>query len=315
MKLGIIMDPIERINIKKDSSFAMLLAAQSRGWEIYYMEQHDLFTDKDLAQARMNSLSVNDNPADWFEKEEAAIHPLNMLDVILMRKDPPFNLNYIYTTYLLDHAERNGALVVNKPEALRQANEKYFITHFIDCIPPTRITGSIEFLLEFIDLHQDTIVKPLDGMGGLGIFRVRQDDPNKMAILEIATNNETTPVMAQQYLTDISDGDKRILLINGQPVDYALARVPSKGEVRGNLARGGTSKGVALTDRDRWICEQVGPRLKDMGLMFVGLDVIGDYLTEINVTSPTCIRELDKLYNINIASQLMDAIEQTINNR
>ena len=315
MKLGIIMDPIERIQIKKDSSFAMLLAAQARDWELYYMEQNDLLLDQDQAHANMCKITVEDNPTNWFEKEEYSIEQLSKLDAVLMRKDPPFDLNYIYTTYLLDHAENNGTLVVNKPAALRQANEKYFITHFIDCIAPTQISSNIKFLLEFINQQQDTIVKPLDGMGGQGIFRVKDNDPNKKAILETITNNEASPIMAQKYLSDIKHGDKRILLINGEPVEFALARIPAKGEFRGNLARGGTGKGVKLSDRDKWICQQVGPRLKEMGLMFVGLDVIGDYLTEINVTSPTCIRELDNLYNIDIAGQLIDTIEQKLKSR
>ena len=310
MKLGIIMDPIQRINIKKDSSFAMLLAAQSRGWELFYMEQHDLYIQDDRAMARMSRLEVKDNKDDWFALQQPCIDELATLDTILMRKDPPFDLNYIYTTYILEHAQAAGVLVINDPTALRTVNEKYYITHFSDCIAPTLVTADIQFLREFIDHHTETIVKPLDGMAGESIFRVNASDHNKMVILETTTEHGQRHVMAQKYLPEITEGDKRILLVNGEPVPYALARVPAVGEFRGNLARGGTGKGVALNERDRWICERVGPVLRDMGLYFVGLDVIGDYLTEINVTSPTCIRELDSLYNLDIGSQLMDTIEK-----
>ncbi len=312
MKLGIIMDPIERIKIQKDSSFAMLLAAQSRGWELHYMVQGDLFLDQNQVIADICRLQVADNTANWFEKSETERKPLADLDVILMRKDPPFDLNYIYTTYLLDHAQRDGVLVLNNPQALRQVNEKFFITHFSDCIAPTRISSRTHHLLEFLQQHQQAIIKPLDGMGGQGIFKLDIKDPNKNVIFETLTNNGQRRVMIQQFLPDIAKGDKRILLINGEPIPYALARIPADNEFRGNLAKGGTGKGVELSERDKWICAQVGPTLKEMGLIFVGLDVIGDYLTEINVTSPTCIRELDNLYNINIANQLMDAIQATL---
>ncbi len=304
------MDPIERINIQKDSSFAMLLAAQSRDWELFYMEQHDLYMQQDRAMARMRSLHVEDNPKGWFALQQAIIEELATLDVLLMRKDPPFDLNYIYSTYILEQAQKAGTLVVNDPRALRDVNEKFFITHFPQCTAPTLVTSDMQILSEFIAHHDSTIVKPLDGMAGQGIFRVSATDPNKMAILETATEHGHRHIMAQKFIPEITEGDKRILLVNGEPVPYALARIPAKGEFRGNLARGGTGKGVELTARDRWICEQVGPTLTRMGLFFVGLDVIGDYLTEINVTSPTCIRELDSLYNISIGSQLMDVIER-----
>jgi glutathione synthase len=227
-----------------------------------------------------------------------------------MRKDPPFDLEYIYSTYILEHAERLGTIVVNSPAALRNVNEKFFITHFPECIAPTQVSRNMDFLLNFIAKHGDTIIKPLDGMGGQGIFRVSASDPNTKVILETITKNETSYVMAQKYLPEISAGDKRILLINGEPVPYVLARIPAEGEFRGNLARGGRGKGLELSKRDRWICQQVGPKLREMGLFFVGLDVIGDYLTEINITSPTCIRELDSLYNINISEQLMGVLEK-----
>ena len=304
------MDPIAGITIKKDSSFAMLLAAQKRGWDISYMEQKDLFTINDIPMASMRSLQVEENPKQWFTLSDSRIEELASLDILLMRKDPPFDLEYIYTTYILEHAERLGTLVVNSPAALRNVNEKFFITHFPECIAPTQVSRNMNILLDFIARHENTIIKPLDGMGGHSIFRVSASDPNTKVILETITKNETSYVMAQKYLPEISAGDKRILMINGEPVPYALARIPADGEVRGNLARGGSGIGIELSERDRWICNQVGPRLRELGLYFVGLDVIGDYLTEINVTSPTCIRELDSLYNIDISTQLLDELEK-----
>lgn len=309
------MDPINGINTKKDSSFAMLLAAQKRGWELYYMEMQDIYLNNDTPLANMQRLQVEDNPEGWFTLSESQTGELASLDIILMRKDPPFDLEYIYSTYMLEHAERLGTLVVNSPAALRNANEKMFITHFANCIAPTRVSRNMELLLEFIKQHKNTIIKPLDGMGGQSIYRVNAADHNCKVILETMTQEGTAYVMAQKFLPEISAGDKRILLIDGEPIPYALARIPADGEVRGNLARGGTGKGVELSDRDRWICEQVGPRLREMGLIFVGIDVIGDYLTEINVTSPTCIRELDSLYNLDIAGQLMDALEKRKQNK
>ena len=310
MKLGILMDPIGGINIKKDSSFAMLLAAQKRGWDIYYMEQKDLFINNDVPMANLQPLKVEENPEHWFTLSDMKTQQLSSLDIILMRKDPPFNLEYIYSTYILEHAERLGTMVVNRPAALRNVNEKFFITHFPDCIAPTQVSRNMAVLLDFVAQHGNIVIKPLDGMGGQGIFRVNATDPNTKVILETITKNETSYVMAQKYLPEISSGDKRILLINGEPVPYVLARIPAEGEFRGNLAQGGNGKGLELSERDRWICQQVGPKLRDMGLFFVGLDVIGDYLTEINITSPTCIRELDNLYNINISEELMGVLEK-----
>ncbi len=310
MKLGILMDPISGINIKKDSSFAMLLAAQKRGWDIDYMEMADIYINDDVPMAKMQRLKVDENPENWFALSESRTEELASLDIILMRKDPPFDLEYIYSTYILEHAERLGTLVVNSPTALRDANEKFFISHFADCIAPTQVSRSMDILSDFIKQHKDTIIKPLDGMAGQSIYRVNESDPNCKVILETMTKEGTAYVMAQKFIPAISAGDKRILLIDGEAIPYALARIPAAGEVRGNLARGGTGKGIELSDRDRWICEQVGSRCRDMGLLFVGLDIIGDYLTEINVTSPTCIRELDSLYNLDIAGQLMDALEK-----
>lgn len=304
------MDPISGIKTNKDSSFAMLLAAQKRGWDLFYMEMQDIYINDDIPMANMRSLKVEDSSDRWFALSESKNEPLANLDIILMRKDPPFDLEYIYSTYILEHAERLGTLVVNSPAALRNANEKMFISHFADCIAPTQVSRNMEILLDFIKEHGDTIIKPLDGMAGQSIFRVNESDHNCKVILESMTRENTAYVMAQKFVPEISSGDKRILLIDGEPVPYALARIPANGEVRGNLARGGSGQGVELSDRDRWICEQVGPRCREMGLIFVGMDVIGDYLTEINVTSPTCIRELDSLYNIDIAGQLMDALQK-----
>jgi glutathione synthase len=313
MKIGIIMDPITGINIKKDSSFAMLLAAQARNWEIYYMVINDLFLLGDSLFANMRRLSVTDDINHWFEFNGETISMLADLDVILMRKDPPFDSEYLYVTYLLDHLQQKGKLIVNNPESLRNANEKLFITHFPQCIPPTLVTSDAARIKAFIDEHADVILKPLDNMGGTSIFRIRNDDPNLSVIIETLTDNGQRFTMGQKFIPEISAGDKRILLIDGKPIPYGLARIPQEGETRGNLAKGGIGKGIELDDRDKWICDQVGPKLHEMGLIFVGIDVIGQYLTEINVTSPTCIRELDKIYGLDIAGQLMAAIEKRIN--
>ena len=312
MKLGVIMDPITGIKIHKDSTFAMLLAAQKRNWDILYMELPDLYLRDDRPYARMRELTVRDNKHDWFSYTGEQTLPLDQLDIILMRKDPPFNMEYIYTTHLLDHAERAGVLVVNRPGSLRDANEKLFISHFPACAPPTLVTRNAGLIKSFIEEHQEIILKPLDGMGGQSIFRTHTTDHNTNVIIESLTNHGSRFAVAQKYLPEIIHGDKRILMIDGEPVDYALARIPMAGEHRGNLAAGGTGKGVELSARDRWICDQVGPVLREKGLLFVGLDVIGDYLTEINVTSPTCIRELEAIYSIDIAGRLMDTLARKL---
>ena len=309
IKLGVVMDPIGSINPKKDSTLAMLIEAQARGWQIMYMEQHDLFLKDNRAFAHMRRLKVSADLHDWFELSDGHQQPLGGLDIILMRKDPPFDVEYIYTTYLLDHAEKDGALVVNKPLALRNANEKLSTTWFPQCTAPNLVTRNAHQIKSFIAEHGDIILKPLSGMGGESIFRVQKHEPNINVIIEVMTDRGQKFVMAQRYIPEISEGDKRILLIDGEPVPYALARIAAPGETRANLAAGGTGVGVPLTRRDQWICQQVGLTLRDMGLLFVGLDVIGDYLTEINVTSPTCIRELDALYGLNISALLMDKIE------
>jgi glutathione synthase len=309
LKLGIIMDPIASIKIVKDSSFAMLLAAQKKNWPIYYMLQQDLYLQNDQVFASVRPLQVKDDPAGWFELGEASSMAVADLDVILMRKDPPFDMEYIYTTYLLEMAEKQGSLVVNKPASLRDANEKLFATHFPQCCTATLVSRDPYRLREFVGQQQDVILKPLDGMGGQSIFRVTPEDANLSVIIESMAQHGNRTVMAQKFIPEISQGDKRILMINGEPVPYALARIPAPGETRGNLAAGGKGVGMALTEREQWICQQVGPTLRKMGLLFVGLDVIGDYLTEINVTSPTCIRELDTQFNLDIGMQLMDCIE------
>ncbi len=314
MKLGVIMDPVEGINVKKDSTLAMLLAAQKRGWDIQYMELEDVYVEDGNAMCRRRSLEVRDDLESWFSLGDSTISTLGELDVVLMRKDPPFDMEYIYVTYILELAQQQGALVVNNPASLRDANEKMFITHFPQCIVPTLVSRDPALLREFVAKHGDSVFKPLDGMGGSSIFQVRPGDLNMNVIIESLSDYGKNFVMAQRFIPDIDKGDKRILLIDGQPVDYALARVPPAGEFRGNLAAGGQGVGVELSERDRWICEQVAPVVKEKGLIFVGLDVIGDYLTEINVTSPTCIRELDKIYDIDIGSMLMDCIEVKLGN-
>jgi glutathione synthase len=308
MNIGFVMDPIGSIKIKKDTTFAMLLAAQGRGWSLRYMELNDLFVRDGVPYARMQMVQVRDDPANWFTLSHPQVLPLASLDVVLMRKDPPFNLEYVYATYILERAEQSGVLVINKPQSLRDANEKMYTIWFPQCCPPTLVTRGHERLRTFLEEQRDIVVKPLDGMGGASIFRVTLGDPNTNVIFETLTMHQARFVMAQCYIPEISRGDKRILLIDGMPVEYALARVPAEGDLRGNLAAGATGIGVGLSERDRWICAQVGPVLREKGLVFVGLDVIGDFLTEINVTSPTCIRELDAIYDLNIAGRFMDHI-------
>ena len=312
IKLGIVMDPIESIKTIKDSSFAMLLAAQKRGWPLYYMQQSDIYMVDATAMARAQRIQVTDNSEDWYESQPAEDIELASLNTILMRKDPPFDIEYITSTYILEMAEREGSLIVNKPSSLRDANEKMFITHFPQCCAPMIVTSNSSLIRQFIDEQKDVIVKPLDGMGGESIFRLTPNDPNTSVILETITHRNKKTIMAQRFIPEITEGDKRILLVNGTPVPYALARIPAQGETRGNLAAGGSGVGIELTDRDHWICEQVGPSLHERGILFAGIDVIGDYLTEINITSPTCIRELDKQFNLDIAGQLMDCIEQQV---
>jgi glutathione synthase len=312
ISLGLVMGPISAINTRKDSSFAMALAAQRRGWSLYYIELGDLYVRNGEASAQLRSLRVRDDSLDWYTLGEPQDTPLAALDVILMRKDPPVDTEYLYATQILALAEAGGSLVVNRTAALREANEKLASTWFPQCAPPTLVTRDHVRLRAFLAEHGDIILKPLDGMGGASIFRLRGGDPNTGVIFETLTAYGAHYTMAQRFIPEISTGDKRILLIDGEPVPYALARVPAEGETRGNLAVGGRGVGIELSERDHWICAQVAPRLKAMGLLFVGLDVIGDYLTEINITSPTCIRELDTLYGLDIAGRLMAVIESRL---
>ena len=308
VKLGVVMDPIADINVKKDTTLAMLLAAQRRGWELYYMEQNDLSLDQGLARGIVRRLSVQDNPDSWYELGSPQDIALSELDVLLMRKDPPFDMDFIYSTYILEAAQRAGTLVVNDPRSLRDCNEKLFATQFPQCCPPLIVAASAARLKAFHAEHGDVIFKPLDGMGGASIFRVKAGDPNLSVIIETLTDHGRQQIMAQKFLPEIVAGDKRILLVDGVPAEYGLARIPMSGETRGNLAAGGSGVAMPLTDRERWICAEVAPVLREKGLLFVGLDVIGDYLTEINVTSPTCVRELDRAHELDIAGDLMDVI-------
>ncbi|MBQ0754000.1 MAG: glutathione synthase [Gammaproteobacteria bacterium] len=313
--LGVVMDPIEKIKPWKDTTFALLLEAQRRGWSIVYMTPADLFVRDGRTFGHVTDLRVTDNRSDWFEKGVQRNLDLADLDIVLMRQDPPFNNEYLYVTYLLEKVEKEGVIVANRPASVRDSNEKIFATEFPQCCTPTLVSGRSDILRDFVIEYGDTVMKPLDGMGGTNIFRVRSESPNISVVIDILTHQGKTPIMAQRYIPEITEGDKRILMINGEPVPYALARIPKEGELRGNLAAGGTGVGRELSDRDRWICEQVGPTLKRKGLYFVGLDVIGDYLTEINVTSPTCLRELDEIYNLNIAGQLFDELLTLHNDR
>lgn len=315
IQLGVVMDPIESINIKKDSTFAMLLAAQTRGWDIFYIQQKDLSLRDGHCHASLRKLKVMDDPTGWYEFLAETSAPLESLDTVLMRKDPPFDMEYIYTTYLLEQAERRDCLVVNRPTSLRDANEKLFTAFFPQCCPPTLVTRKAEIILQFLDEQQDIILKPLGGMGGASVFRIQRNDPNLNVIIETLTHHGVEYTMAQRFVPEITEGDKRILMVDGVAVPYALARIPAKGETRGNLAAGGTGVGVALSERDRWIASEVGPELKKRGILFAGLDVIGDYLTEINITSPTCIRELDREFKLDIAGDLMDCIAKYLEKR
>jgi glutathione synthase len=307
-RIGIVMDPIGSITPAKDSSLAMLLEAQARGHELVYYEMNDLHLVAGVARGVGRSLTVTDSATDWFSLGTAVDEPLGNLDALLMRKDPPFDMEYIYSTYILERAEAQGVLVLNKPASLRDINEKAFTAWFPECCPTTLITRNMQELRDFRDAEGTIVVKPLDGMGGKSIFVVSAGDNNANVIFETLTREGTGFAMAQSYIPEIIDGDKRIILVAGATPDYALARVPGKDDNRGNLVVGATGEIRELTDRDRWICAQVGPELRRRGVLFAGLDVIGDYLTEINVTSPTGIREIHKLAGVNLAASLFDSI-------
>jgi glutathione synthase len=310
-----LMDDISSIKPHKDSTFAMMLEAQARQWEIYTFDSSDMYYSEGSVIADSRKTLVNDSESDWHSRKEARPLSLGTLDAVFMRKDPPFDMDYIYATYLLEQLESDGVLVVNKPSSLRDANEKLFALNFQECIPKTLVSSNIEKLNTFINEIQTIVVKPLDGMGGTDIYKLSQGDRNIDEVLQKITNNQSRYIMAQEFLPEIKEGDKRILLINGKPVDYALARLPAEGSFKGNLAAGAKGVGQPLSERDRYLCSQIGPKLIEKELMFVGLDVIGDYITEINVTSPTCIRELDKQFGLNISAMLLDEVENRLSLR
>ena len=323
-KIAFLMDPIETVSVKKDSTLAMIAAAQQRGLEIFYLQQDGLVLSAGVVTALTRALRLREDFCttldpktagdDWYALGDEQAVALAEMDIVMMRKDPPFDMEYIYTTYLLERAEAEGVMVVNRPSALRDCNEKLFATLFPQCCPELIVSRRMDQLKAFPKQHANVVFKKLDGMGGASIFRVMEQDPNLSVVLETLTNSGREQIMGQVYLPEIVDGDKRILLINGEPVPYALARIPSAGETRGNLAAGGRGEGRPLTDRDQWIAQQIGPELKRRGLMFVGIDVIGDYLTEINVTCPTCIRELNEQFDLDIAGDLIDTCLQQLEN-
>jgi len=309
LTVAVLMDPIESIHIEKDSTFAMLLEAQRRGHRVLYLQQNGLALRGDAPFGYVSELDVADDARAWFRFGGAEWVDLRQIDVILARKDPPFDDQFLYDTMILELAQRAGVLVVNDPQGLRDANEKLFSLHFPQCIPPTLIARQAAELKRFVAEHDEVVLKPLDGMGGRSIFRSQRGDPNLNVILETLTDNGRQLAVAQKYLPQIKNGDRRILVIDGEPVPYVLARMPQGDDFRGNLARGGKGVGHPISERERWIAAQVGPELSRRGMLFVGLDVIGDYLTEVNVTSPTCIRELDQQFGLNIAGSLFDTIE------
>jgi glutathione synthase len=306
--LGVIMDPIQSISFYKDSTLAILLAAQAQGFDLFYMEQSDLYIDNTGPKAQLRPLKVFNDATKWFELGDSRDAALEEMDVLLMRKDPPFDGEFIYSTYILEAAERRGSLVVNKPQSLRDCNEKIFATEFPQCIPPLLVSRDQERLKDFLAEHQDVVYKPLDGMGGTSIFRVKEGDQNLNVILETVTKYGAETIMAQKFMPQITQGDKRILVVDGEVIPFCLARIPTGSDFRGNLAVGGLGVVQPLSERDIWIAQQVAPTLKERGLIFVGLDVIGDYLTEINVTSPTCIREIDNAEGTQVGERLIKAI-------
>ena len=312
-RLAVVMDPIESIKPHKDSTLAMLLEAQTRGWEIHYGRLQDIWLRDGEAFGRLTRLRVADDPAKWFDAGDVAVTALGDMDVILMRKDPPFDMEYVVATYVLERAEGQGALVVNRPQSLRDANEKAFLAWFPDCVPPTLISRSLEELRSFIAEQQQVVIKPLHLMGGRSVFVTDRDDGNQNVILETVAHEGARYVMAQKYLPEIvSSGDKRIILVDGQPIPVALVRIPQAGDHRGNMDVGARTEVRPLTDRDLWICDQIGPVLRDKGLLFTGIDVIGDFMTEVNVTSATGIRELERDGDVRITTQLFDAISSRL---
>ena len=310
MKLGIVMDPIETINFKKDSTLAMMIEAQNKNHELFYMTPDSLYINSGISYAASSKVEVKNDPLGWFELEEEKLIKLSQLDAILMRQDPPFNSNYIYNTYVLEMASREGVSIFNNPRSLRDCNEKVFATEFPQCCTKHLVTSHKKLLTDFVEEHNDTVIKPLDGMGGASIFRLKKNDPNLNVILETITLHFTQKVMIQEYIPEIAEGDKRVLIINGEPMSAAIARIPAQGELRGNLAAGASAVAKSLSDRDIWICKEVGPSLVEKGLLLVGLDIIGDYLTEINVTSPTCFKEYKELCDIDVAKTFIEVVEE-----
>jgi glutathione synthase len=311
--LGVIMDPIENISPKKDTTLGMIVSALKLNWKVSYIQQGNIYSaDGAVRHISQQITSASFDPENWYSLGEETDTPLADLDAVIMRVDPPFNMEYVYTTYMLEVAEQKGLLVVNKPQSLRDCNEKFFATHFPQCCPPLIVSSNPQLLRDFYDTHGDVVVKPLDGMGGEAIFRVKKGDPNFSVILETLTQHGKTTIMAQKFIPQISAGDKRILMVNGKPIPYGLARIPPAGETRGNLAAGGRGVAQVLNERDLWIANEIGPELVRRGLLFVGLDVIGDYLTEINVTSPTCAREIDAAFDTDITGQLMQAVAEQL---
>jgi glutathione synthase len=307
-KLGVIMDPLDTIHPEKDSTLVLLLEAQNRGYEIYAAQQTDLILRDDKLFADMKIITVKDNIPDWYHIKKNTTLLLTELNLILMRKDPPVNKLYLYTTQLLEHAEKQGVKIINKPKSLRDLNEKLAITWFPQCCAPTLVSASAKKIHDFLNTHQDIILKPLDGMGGQGIYRLRLDDPNINVTIETVSHKETRFMMAQRYIPEIRHGDKRVILFHGEAYPYAISRIALKGETRANLAAGGNWIKAELTARDKWICAQVGPVLKQKGILFAGLDIIGDYLTEINITSPTCLRQIDTAFGVNSAAAFFDGL-------
>lgn len=307
--VGVVMDPIAKIKPEKDTSFAMMLEAQRRGATLVYFELSDLYIDNGAPKGIGQQVTVRDQDKDFYTLGETITYALGDIDVLLMRKDPPFDSEFLYATHILSLAERDGALVVNRPQSLRDFNEKLFTSYFPSLIPDTLVTRNSKLVREFHAKHKDVICKPLDGMGGASIFRVKEDGTNLGVIIETLTANGQRQMMVQKYLPEIKDGDKRVLIVNGEVMPYCLARLPSAGETRGNLAAGGTGRPQPISDSDRRLAETIAPVLIEKGLIFVGLDVIGDRITEINVTSPTCVREIERAYDINIMAALFDAIE------
>ena len=310
--IGFLMDPPESINPRKDSTLAMMLAARNMGWQVSIFTQSDLWFENGEVLITHRRIEVLDDETDWFKDMGSSTEPANHFDAILMRKDPPFDMEYIYSTYLLEMIESSGTPVLNRPGSIRDCNEKLFALQFPQCCPPCLVSRNPERLRAFHDEHGDVIYKPLDGMGGASIFRAQKNEPNLSVIIETLTRYGQVQTMAQKHIPEITRGDTRILLINGEAVPAGLARIPREGETRGNLAAGGTAIGRELTERDRFICEEVGPVLKEKGLYFAGIDVIGDYLTEINITCPTCIKELDAAFELDIAGDFMRFIEREI---